>query len=58
MLKIIGYLLIILGVVDLVLYYVTDTILIPQIIVFGGMDRTTYAVMLLGWIIARAGSTE
>lgn len=58
MLKIIGYLLIILGVADLVLYYVTDTILIPQIIVFGGMDWTTYAVMLLGWIIASAGSTE
>ena len=58
MLKIIGYLLIILGVVDLVLFYLTDTILIPQIIVFGGTDWTTYAVMLLGWIIARAGSTE
>ena len=58
MIKIIGYLIIILGVVDLVLYYVTDTILIPQIIVFGGMDWTTYAVMLLGWIIASAGSTE
>tara|TARA_B100001175_G_scaffold240530_1_gene206870 strand:+ start:11825 stop:12001 length:177 start_codon:yes stop_codon:yes gene_type:complete len=58
MLKIIGYLLVILGVVDLVLYYFADTILIPQILVFGGMDWTTYAVMLLGWIIASAGSTE
>tara|TARA_B100000900_G_scaffold408082_1_gene421782 strand:- start:2653 stop:2829 length:177 start_codon:yes stop_codon:yes gene_type:complete len=56
MLKIIGYLLVILGVVDLVLYYFADTILIPQILVFGGMDWTTYAVMLLGWVIANAGS--
>tara|TARA_B100001113_G_scaffold106100_1_gene86085 strand:- start:15959 stop:16135 length:177 start_codon:yes stop_codon:yes gene_type:complete len=58
MLKIIGYLLVVLGVVDLVLFYVNDTILIPQILVFGGTDWTTYAVMLLGWIIASAGSAE
>jgi len=56
MLNTIGFLLFILGVVDLILYYLADTILIPQILVFVGIDWTPYVVMTLGAMIAKGSN--
>mgnify|MGYP001166339595 FL=1 len=54
-----GYLLIAVGVVDLILFYASgmETYIIPPVIVFADTDWTTYAVMLIGYgMIAAAGN--
>ena len=53
-----GYLLIALGVVDLILFYSSDmqTYIIPPVIVFAETDWTTYAVMGIGYAMTVAGS--
>ena len=55
-----GYLLIALGIVDLILFYTSgmETYIIPQIIVFADTDWTTYAVMLIGYVLTVAGKEE
>ena len=55
-----GYLLIALGIVDLILFYTSgmEKFIIPQIIVFAGTDWTTYAVMLIGYVMTVAGKEE
>ena len=53
-----GYLLIAVGVVDLILFYASgmETYIIPPVIVFADIDWTTYAVMMIGYgMIAAAG---
>ena len=52
-----GYLLIGLGVVDLILYYASgmETYIIPPVIVFAQTDWTTYAVMIIGYAMTAYG---
>tara|TARA_B100001939_G_scaffold282775_1_gene251904 strand:- start:2833 stop:3066 length:234 start_codon:yes stop_codon:yes gene_type:complete len=62
-LKFAGYLLVAVGVIDLILFYSSgmETYIIPPVIVFAGTDWTTYAVMILGGAMASAsgkGSSE
>ena len=53
-----GYLLIAVGVVDLILFYASgmEIYIIPAVIVFADTDWTTYAVMIIGYgMTAAAG---
>ena len=53
-----GYLLIALGVVDLILFYSSgmQTYIIPPVIVFAETDWTTYAVIGIGYAMTAYGS--
>jgi len=55
-----GYLLIALGVVDLILFYASgmERYIIPQVIVLANIDWTTYAVMLIGYGMTAAAGKE
>tara|TARA_B100000287_G_scaffold138213_1_gene130167 strand:+ start:707 stop:940 length:234 start_codon:yes stop_codon:yes gene_type:complete len=52
-----GYLLIALGVVDLILFYASgmETYIIPPVIVFAETDWTTFAVMGIGYAMTAYG---
>ena len=52
-----GYLLIVLGVVDLILFYASgmETYIIPPVIVFAETDWTTFVVMGIGYAMTAYG---
>ena len=53
MLRLIGFVLVGIGIADLVLYFFVDGNygFIPYWITIGGDDYTTYAVILAGWVL-------
>jgi len=59
MLRIVGGLIFLLGAVDLILYFFVDGNygLIPYIITIGENDYTTYAVMLIGYLLYTYGGS-
>jgi len=61
MLRIVGGLLILLGAADLILYFFIDgnSGFIPYFITIAGSDYTTYAVLLVGFVLFNyGGETE
>ena len=59
MLRIVGGLIFLLGAVDLILYFFVDGNygFIPSIITIGENDYTTYAVMLIGYLLYTYGGS-
>ena len=60
MLKIIGGLIFLLGALDLILYFFVDSSygFLPYLITIGEADYTTYAVMLIGYLLYSYGGDD